>query len=85
MRSPIWHRTLIAPQSVFLNCNCPAFGRLLKRKFVSNELPSLIEAALTSKDVDDKISRLPSSDAQTLVDVLYEARHISVHHYESTL
>ena len=52
---------------------------MLRREFTSNELPSLIEAVLKSKNMDDRISCLSRDDAQILVDVLDEARLMSTH------
>ena len=68
--------TLIAPEFFFLgfDFHAPAFRRLMRHEFVSDELPSLIEDIFTSNDVDDRISCLPKDDAQTFVDVIDQAR-----------
>lgn len=51
-----------------------ACERLVKRVFVVGELPSLIEAVLSSRDSGEIIRRLPRDDAQSLIDVIDEAR-----------
>ena len=48
--------------------------------FAPDELPSLIEI-LSSKDASDMIHRLPRDDAQSLVDVINEARPTPIHHH----
>ena len=65
------------------NFNALAFGRLIRREFVSDELPSMIEDIFKSKDVDNTIRRLPKDDAQSFVDAVYQARHSSAHYRES--
>ena len=57
-----------------------ALRRLIRREFLSDELPSLIEEILPYKDVDDMIRRLPKDNAQTFIDVMDEARYSSTHH-----
>ena len=79
------HRKLIFP-GFFLpdfDFNALAFGRLIKREFVSDELPSMIGDIFKSKDVDNTIRRLPKGDAQGFVDAVYQARHSSAHYRES--
>ena len=51
-----------------------AFGRLIRREFVSYELPSLIEDILVCKDVVNTLRCLSRDDAQTFIDVVNEAR-----------
>ena len=72
--SPILHRTLIDTRFT------PAFERLIRREFVPDELPSLIEQTFTNKDIDDAIRRLPKDGAQALIDAMDEARNASAHH-----
>ena len=62
--------------------NTPAFERLIRREFTSDELPSLLEETFAYKDVDDTIRRLPRDAAQTLVDVMDEARCPSTRYRE---
>lgn len=79
------HRKLIFP-GFFLSdfdFNALAFGRLIRREFVSDELPSMIGDIFKSKDVDNTIRRLPKDDAQGFVDAVYQARHSSAHYRES--
>ena len=59
--------------------NTPAFERLIGRKFVPRELPSLIEEALVCKDVDATIRCLSRDDAQTFIDVVNKARCTLIH------
>ena len=70
------HGTLIALEFFFhgFDLYAPAFGRLIRREFVSDELPSLIKDIFTSNDVDDRIIRLPKDDAQAFVNVIDQAR-----------
>ena len=49
--------------------------RLIEREFVQEELPTLIEAVSVCKDLGDMIALLSKNQAQTFVDVMYEARH----------
>ena len=44
-----------------------------------HEFPSLVEAILSEKDVDEKIHCLPVEDAQMLVDVIDEVRFTFAH------
>lgn len=69
------------PVVKMLTAHDPAFQittlaceRLIKRAFVVGELPSLIEAILSSRDDGETIRRLPRDDAQSLIDVVDEAR-----------
>ena len=55
------------------------------RAFAPYELPSLIEAVLSSKDGGNAIGRLRGVDAQTFVDVIDEARSTFTHHHEIRL
>ncbi|KAF9645013.1 kinase-like protein [Thelephora ganbajun] len=50
-----------------------ACGRLIRRAFTLNELPSLIEAIFSDKDERDAIHRLLRDDAQNFIDVIDEA------------
>ena len=49
-------------------------GRLIRRAFVSHELPSLIEAIFSDEDKGDTISCLHGDEVQTFIDVVDEAR-----------
>jgi len=60
----------------FLNFDVLAYGRLIKRAFTPHELPSLIEATLSSEDEGDAIRRLLGDDAQAFIDVIDEVRSI---------
>ena len=75
--SPILHETLIATRFT------PAFERLIRREFVPDELPFLIEHTFTNKDIDDVIRRLPKDGAQALIDAMDEARNASAHYQSS--
>ena len=66
----------------FLNSDAPACRRLIERVFAPGELPSLIEAAFSSKDETDMIRRLRGNDAQTFIDVIDEACHPPTRHRE---
>ena len=57
----------------------PACRRLIGHAFTPDELPSLIEAIFLSKDERDAIYSLPGDDAQTFIDIIDEARSISIH------
>ena len=59
-----------------MTSNIAACGLLVKREFAPHELPSLIEAMLSSNDEDEIIHCLPRVDVQTFVDVIDEARPI---------
>lgn len=50
-----------------------ACERLIERAFTVDELPSLIEAILSSADGGETIRRLPRGHAQSLIDAIYEA------------
>ena len=80
---PISYRMLIAPRFLFLNFNTTACGRLIRHKFAPHELPSLIDAILSSKDEGDTLRCLPGGDAQIFIDVIDEARFIPAHCRES--
>jgi hypothetical protein len=56
----------------FLNLNYPACKRLIRRAFAPNDLPSLVEAILSSKDEGDIIRCLHGDDAQSFIDVVDE-------------
>lgn len=74
------HGTLIVQSFLLLACE-----RLVARTFAPHELPSLIEAILSSKEGGGTIGRLRGDDAQTFVDVIDEARSTFVHRHESRL
>jgi len=61
-------------------CEC-----LVRRKFAPHELPSLIEAILSSNDGDEMIRCLPRDDAQTFVDVIDEARSTFTRYRETNI
>jgi serine/threonine protein kinase len=52
-------------------------GRLIRRAFAPHELPSLVEAIVSSNDADNTIRSLVGDNAQTFVDVIDEARPTS--------
>ena len=62
------------PNSSFSASNTTAYGRLVRREFTPHELPSLIEAILSSNDDGEMIHCLPGDEPQSFVDVIYEAR-----------
>jgi len=62
-----------------------ACGRLVRREFTPHELPSLIEAILSSNDDDEKIRCLPGDDAQTFVDVIDEARSTFTRYHKTNI
>jgi len=47
---------------------------LIKHTFALHELPSLIEAISSGEDKSDAADHLHGDDAQTLIDVIDEAR-----------
>ena len=51
-----------------------ACGRLVKRAFTLDELPSLIEVIFSSQDESDTIRSLLGDDVQAFVDVMDKAR-----------
>lgn len=57
----------------------PAIGRLVRREFIPDQLPSLIEAIFTCEDIDNTIRRLPRDDAQIFVDIMDEVCCALVH------
>jgi len=52
---------------------------LIRREFAPQELFSLIEVIIGSKDAGDTIHRLPEDDAQTFIDVIDEVYFPSTH------
>jgi hypothetical protein len=62
------------PQPSFHNYKTIACGRLARRAFALHEFPFLIEAILSSEEEGGRTRSLPASDAQTLIDVIDEAR-----------
>ena len=76
--------TLVDPTRNTLTNRLLVFELLIRREFVPDQLPSLIETVLTCEDVDDIIRRLPKDDAQTFVDVMDEASSPSTHRRGST-
>ena len=50
----------------------------MSRKFVSRELPTLIERFLMCADVGGAIHHLPKDDAQYFIDVIDKARRASI-------
>ena len=68
-----------------LNFNITASGRLARRAFALHELPSLIEVIFSSQDEGGTIRRLLGANAQVFIDVIYEARSMSTHGFESVL
>lgn len=81
--SPTMCRMLNDPS--FLNSTTAACGRLIKRAFALHELPSLIHAISSSRDDGDTTRCLPGDDAQTFIDVLYEARSTFAYHCVSEI
>lgn len=57
----------------FLNFDTPAFERLIRREFPPNALLPLIEEIFSNWDEGDEIHHLRGDDAQTFIDVIYEA------------
>jgi hypothetical protein len=51
-----------------------ACRRLVRREFTPHQLPSLIEVIFSSGDGGEIACTLPGDDAQTFIDVIYEAR-----------
>ena len=70
---------LIPPPTIPFQLNIVAHERLIRRAFTMHEFPSLVEAILSEKDVDEKIHCLPVEDAQMLVDVIDEVRFTFAH------
>ena len=61
----------------FPNFNYPALRRLIGRKFLLREIPSLIDELFACKDLEDTIRCLPEDDVQAFVDVIDEVCCIS--------
>ena len=61
----------------FPDFNNPALTRLIRRKYVLHEVPSLILEIFSCKGLDDTIRRLSKDDVQAFVDVIDEVRHAS--------
>lgn len=80
--SPALCEVLITPRLFFLDFNIAAYGRLVKREFAPDELPSLIKVIL-SEDEGEMIRCLPQGDAQTLIDVMDEARSAFSRYHKS--
>ena len=72
------HGVLTTSRLFSLNRNNTACGRLITRTFTLDDLPSLIEAILSSEGETARC--LPVCCAQMLVDVLDEVRSTSSHH-----
>ena len=70
---------LIVNQFFSSDSNTPAIERLISRKFVPHELPTLIEQFLMCADVGAATRRLPKDDAQTFINVIDEARRASIY------
>ena len=62
-----------------------AYGSLVRHEFTPHELPSLIEAILSSNDDCEKIRCLPRGDAQTFVDMIDEARSTFTRYRETNI
>jgi len=77
---PIFHTILTVP-----NPNISACQRLSKRAFTSDEVGDLIEAVFSSPEGSYEINCLGEDDAQTFVDVIYEACPRFAHHREIQL
>lgn len=71
---------LIPTRFFFLNLIASALERLIRREFEADEFLSLIERIFVWKDVDNAISSLSEGDAQSLINVMEEARNSSAHH-----
>jgi len=61
----------------------PAYERLIRRIFVLHELPSLIEAISSGEDKSNTADHLYGDDAQTLIDVIDEARFALASHCDT--
>ena len=68
---------LTNPRFLSLDYNVIACGRLLKHGFDLQELPSLIDAVLSSHSEGEAIRCLPVGDAQTFIDVVDEVRSMA--------
>jgi len=71
--SPILCGIMVVPPVLFFSTLTPACGGLIRRAFTPHELPSLIEAIFSSKEVDNTIRCLRGDHAQTFIDVIDEA------------
>ena len=61
--------------------NTPACERLVRRRFDQQELPSLIDAVLSSNNGGETIRSLSTGDAQMLIDVVDEVHFmVTLHH-----
>ena len=49
-------------------------GRLIRREFSPDELPSMIETIFVRSDVSDEVRCLGEGDAQAFIDVIDEVR-----------
>ena len=56
---------------------------MIGRDFLSDELLPLLEVAFACNDVTDKIRGLAKDSAQILIDVIDEARYVSLHMYST--
>lgn len=82
---PCLGRPSIPDLLFFLNFNTLACQRLIDRAFSPDELSSLIEAVFSSADEGNKIRLLHGDDAQTFIDVIYEARSPPTRHRDIQL
>ena len=73
------------PNSSFSASNTTAYGRLVRREFTPHELPSLIEAILSSNDDGEMIRCLSGDDAQIFVDVIDEARSTFTRYHKTNI
>ena len=73
------------PDPSLSTSNITACERLIKREFAPHELPSLIEAILSSNDEGEMIRCLPGDDAQTFIDVIDEARSTFSRYHETNI
>jgi len=75
----------LLPDPSFSTSNIAACGHLVRREFTTHELPSLIEAILSSNDEGEKVRCLPGDDAQTFVDVIDEACSTFSRYHETNI
>ena len=80
---PISYRILIAPRFLFPDFKVTACSRLIRREFAPHELPSLIDAILSSKEEVDTVRCLSRDDAKIFINLANEARSIPAHCRES--
>lgn len=78
--SQTWCGILIDSLSFSLDCNTAACKRLLRRRFAPEELPSLVDAILSSKNESEMIFCLSMGDAQRLIEVIDEVRSTAACH-----